>query len=213
MNEASPIVYVVDDDALFLKAIGRLLKAEGYDVRTFPSAEDFLTKAVNPAGCVVADLRMPGMDGLELQEALTRETIALPIIFLSGEGDIPHTVKAMRQGAEDFLTKTGPKELLFQAIDRAFERNARQRVEHTHMHALQTRLNSLTPRELEVLLQVLDGKLNKQIAALLGITERTVKFHRTAITSKLQVRSVAELTRFAIAAKLINEQSSTFPKG
>jgi len=213
MNEAAPVVYVVDDDASFLKAIGRLLKAEGYTVRTFASADEFLTKMVNPVGCVVADLRMPGMDGLELQEALIRETIALPVIFLSGDGDIPHTVRAMRQGAEDFLTKAGPKELLFHAIDRAFDRNARQRAERAHKSALHASLNLLTPREMEVLLHLVEGKLNKQIAAALGITDRTVKLHRTAITSKLRMKSVAELTRFAIAAELIHEPSPTFPKG
>ena len=213
MSEASPVVYVVDDDASFLKAIGRLLKAKGYTVRTFASADEFLTKMVHPVGCVVADLRMPGMDGLELQEALIRETIALPVIFLSGDGDIPHTVRAMQQGAEDFLTKAGPKELLFHAIDRAFDRNARQRAERAHKNALRASLNSLTPRETEVLLHLVEGKLNKQIAAALGITDRTVKLHRTAITSKLRMRSVAELTRFAIAAELIHEPSPTFPKG
>ncbi len=202
MREGTPVVHVVDDDTSFLVAVARLLKASGYTVRTFPSAADFLADLGDAAGCVIADLRMPGMDGLDLQQALTRHENALPVIFLTGEGDIPTTVKAMRQGAEDYLTKRGPKQDLFAAVDRALARDARQRDERAHLRALQARINTLTPRELDVLRRVVAGKLNKQIAADLDIGERTVKLHRTAITTKLQVRSVAELTRLVQAAGL-----------
>jgi FixJ family two-component response regulator len=202
MSDETLVVHVVDDDASFLAAVARLLKAAGYAVRTFPSAAEFLANLGDAAGCVIADLRMPGMDGMGLQEALARGTNVLPVIFLTGEGDIPTTVKAMRQGAEDFLTKRGPKEDLFAAVDRALARDARQREERAHLRAVRARIDMLTTRERDVLRQVVAGRLNKQIAADLGIGERTVKLHRTAITTKLQVRSVAELTRLVQAAGL-----------
>jgi FixJ family two-component response regulator len=137
----------------------------------------------------------------------------LPVIFLTGEGDIPTTVQAMRHGAEDFLTKRAPKEDLLAAVDRAIARSARLRAEAARLRALQVRVDTLTSRELAVLRQVVEGRLNKQIAANLGINERTVKLHRTAITTKLQVRSAAELTRLAQAAGLIDDGPPAFPKG
>jgi len=202
MSGGTPVVHIVDDDAAFLVAVARLLKAAGYAVRMYPSAAELLTNLGDDAGCVVADLRMPGMDGLDLQGVLSRETNSLPVIFLTGEGDIPTTVKAMRQGAEDFLTKRGPKEDLFAAVDRALARDARQREERAQLRLLHGRFGTLTAREREVLRHVVAGRLNKQIAADLGISERMVKLHRTAITTKLQVRSVAELTRLVQAAGL-----------
>jgi two-component system, LuxR family, response regulator FixJ len=202
MSEGTPVVHIVDDDAAFLVAVARLLKAVGYTVRTYPSATELLANLGHDAGCVVADLRMPGMDGLGLQSALARATNQLPVIFLTGEGDIPTTVRAMRQGAEDFLTKRGPKEDLFAAVDRALARDALQREGLAHSRALRARFETLTPRERDVLREVVAGRLNKQIAADLAISERMVKLHRTAITTKLQVRSVAELTRLVQAAGL-----------
>lgn len=213
MNERTPVVRVVDDDTAFLVAVARLLRAAGYTVETFKSAADLLANLDDAGGCVIADLRMPGMDGMELQRALTREAKLLPVIFLTGEGDIPTTVQAMRQGAEDFLTKRAPKEDLLAAVDRAIARGARLRAEAVQLRALQVRVGALTSRELTVLRQVVEGRLNKQIAANLGINERTVKLHRTAITTKLQVRSVAELTRLAQAAGLIDDRPPAFPKG
>ena len=213
MSEAIPIVHVVDDDKSFLAAVSRLLKAAGYKVKTFASAIELLDEPGDTAGCVVADLRMPGMNGLDLQQAVISRANALPVVFLTGEGDIPTSVMAMRQGAEDFLTKTAPKEELFAAIDRAIARNARQRQDSARSRAVHDRIATLTPREFGVLRQVVEGRLNKQIAANLGITERTVKLHRTAITTKLRVRSVAELTRLVQAAGLFDEPTSTFPKG
>jgi two-component system response regulator FixJ len=190
-----PVVHVVDDDPSFLAAVARLLRAAGYTVRTFASAAEFLAKLGDTAGCVIADLRMPGMDGLDLQQALMRGANVLPVIFLTGDGDIPTTVRAMRQGAEDFLMKRAPKEDLLAAVDRAIARDARQRAEGARLRELRARLDMLTPRERDVLRQVVRGRLNKQIAADLDINERTVKLHRTAITTKLHVRSVAELTQ------------------
>jgi two-component system response regulator FixJ len=211
MGDASPVVHVVDDDTSFLVALARLLKASGYTVRTYASAADFLAKLDDGAGCVVTDLRMPGIDGLDLQQALMRGTNILPVVFLSGEGDIPTTVQAMREGAEDFLTKRAPKEAIFAAVDRAIARDARQRAEGAHLHALRARFDALTSRELEILRHVVAGQINKQIAADLGISERTVKFHRTAITTKLQVHSAAELTRLALAAGLFDGTPADLP--
>lgn len=208
----APVVHVVDDDAGFRTAVARLLRASGYSVRTFPSAAAFFESLGDAPGCVIADLRMPGMDGLGLQEALARHPNALPLVFLTGEGDIPSSVHAMRHGAEDFLQKQAPKAELLAAVERALARNARARAERTRMAGLRARIASLSPREVEVLREVVRGRLNKQIAADLGIHERTVKLHRTAITTKLELRSVAELTRFVQETRLFGDlPPSTFP--
>jgi len=195
VSASVPVVYVVDDDGSFLIGLSRLLRASGYSVKTFSSGQEFLDQLADTPGCVIADLRMPGLNGLDLQEALTRSGFSLPVIFLSGQGDIPTTVRAMRHGAEDFLTKTAPKADVLEAVGRALARDARQREERARLQALRARLDLLTAREREVLQHVVRGWLNKQIAAELRIHERTVKLHRTAITTKLQVRSVAELTQ------------------
>lgn len=213
LRDNGPVVYVVDDDISFLVAVGRLLRAAGRTVRTFASAAELLAQLGDTPGCVIADLRMPGMDGLALQQALLRESNVLPVIFLTGAGDIPTSVRAMRHGAEDFLTKQAPREDLLAAVDRAIARDARQRAQTAHARELRARLDTLSQRERDVLQHVVRGRLNKQIAADLGIGERTVKLHRTAITTKLQVRSVAELTRLAQDAGLLGESPPTFPKG
>lgn len=211
MNPVAPVVAIVDDDASFRTALDRLLRAAGYTTLTFSSAELYLAQPLHGPGCVVADLRMPGLDGLQFQQALQGRADAPPVVFLSGQGDIATTVRAMRGGAEDFLTKDAPKSDLLQAVQRAIERDARQRKERQHLGALRARFEALTPREHEVLQQVVRGRLNKQIADAMSITERTVKLHRTAITTKLQVRSVAELTRLVQQAGLF--EAATFPKG
>jgi len=208
----APVLYVVDDDASFLKAVSRLLRAAGYEVRTFSRAEELLAQLTETPGCVIADLQMPGVSGLELQETMTRAGHTHPVVFVSGHGDIPTTVRAMRQGAEDFLTKTAPKAELLAAVERALERDARQRAERDRVRALRSRLELLTPREREVLSHVVRGRLNKQIAADLHIHERTVKLHRTAITTKLLVQSVAELTRLVQAAGEFDERTFTLPE-
>jgi len=197
-------VFIVDDDASFAKSVARLLKASGYETNTFPSAEEFL-KAVTPEtrGVLLLDLQMPGVNGLELQEVIIGAGIAMPIVFLTGQGDIPTTVHAMRRGAEDFLTKMAPSETLLSAVERALAREARERQGHERLAELRRRFATLTERELEVMGHVIRGKMNKQIAADLGINERTVKLHRTNITRKMQMRSVAELTRCAKEAGLL----------
>jgi len=194
-------VFLVDDDVSFLTAIGRFLRASGFAVRAFSSGSELLAwPELDVPGCVLTDLQMPRLSGLDLQAALAQAGHALPVIFLSGHGDIPSTVQAMRRGAEDFLTKRSPKEELLAAIQRALARDAQARDERARQQARQAPFATLTPRELEVLAHVVQGKLNKQIADDLGIHERTVKLHRTAITTKLGVHSTAELTRLWIEA-------------
>ena len=198
----SGTVFIVDDDASFLKSVSRLLRSAGYPVQTFESATSFLAQlGPEMAGCVLADLHMPGLNGLELQAALLKSSNPLPIVFLSAQGDIPTTVNAMRQGAEDFLTKLCSKENLLDAVRRALLRGAEERNRRQC-------LALLSSRELEVLNHVVRGRLNKQIAGDLGINIRTVKLHRTNLTRKLGVQSVAELTRLAGASGWFKPESS-----
>jgi FixJ family two-component response regulator len=193
-----PTVFVVDDDLSFRQAIERLVRTGGYAVHTFASATEFLqfTRPDVP-GCVVLDLDMPGLSGLDLQSALVGVHNPLPIVFLTGKGSIPTTVQAMRAGAEDFLTKPTSKKVLFAAIERALARHAQGREQQARRRELLGRFDALTPREREVLTHVLSGRLNKQIAAELNASERTIKMHRANLMAKLQVQSVAELARLA----------------
>lgn len=213
MSEPAPVVSIVDDDASFLAAVSRLLRASGYAVQTFSSADQFLAQLADAPGCLIADLRMPGMSGLDLQRSLAGNALAPPVIFLTGQGDIETSVRAMRQGAEDFLTKDASKAALLEAVERALGRDARQRAERNRVRELRARFDGLTPRERDVLQRVVRGRLNKQIAADLSIGERTVKLHRTAITTKLRVRSVAELTRLVQEAAVLDTPPASFPKG
>jgi FixJ family two-component response regulator len=214
MKVTEPTVHIVDDDAPFLEATSRLLRASGFAVKTFASATDFLAQRVTDApGCVLADVQMPGMNGLELQAALAQTANPLPILFLTGYGDIPSSVRAMRDGAEDFLEKRAAKADLLAAVTRALARDAREREARQRQLELRARFDKLTAREFEVLGHVVRGRLNKQIAGDLGIHERTVKLHRTAITTKLGVQSVAELTRLTGEAGLLTESNPSFPKG
>ena len=204
MSAVPPTVFVVDDDPSHLASVARLLRATGLRAEPFASAADFLrARAPETPGCVVADLQMPGMTGLELQEALARSGNPLPVVFLTGRGDIPTSVRAMRHGAEDFLTKTAPMEELLAAVHRALERNARERAARESRQGLRQRFARLTPREREVLTHVLQGRPNKQIAADLGIDERSVKRHRTSLMAKLEVRSVAQLSQLALQAGFV----------
>jgi FixJ family two-component response regulator len=195
------IVHVVDDDASFLRAASRLLRASGFTVETYLSADEFLARPLpDKPGCIISDLNMPGKSGLELQTALSRRGHAPPMIFLTGAGDIPSTVSAIQGGAVDFLEKHAPLEKLLEAVSRALAQDQRDRSERAKRRELGSRFCELSARELEVLGQVVRGSRNKEIAAALGIHERTVKLHRTAITTKLRVRSVAELTRIWLEA-------------
>ncbi len=213
MSVTEPTVHAVDDDASFLSAISRLLRANGFVVKTYSSAREFLLRREADApGCVLADLQMPGMDGLELQSVLEQSCNPLPILFLTGHGDIPSTVRAMRGGAEDFLEKLAPKKQLLDAVKRALARDAGERDARARQREFRARFDTLSKRELEVLSHVVRGRLNKQIGYDLGIHVRTVKLHRTAITTKLNVQSVAELTRVTQEAGIF-PSARTFPKG
>jgi FixJ family two-component response regulator len=212
MSAIAPTVQIVDDDPSFLVAASRLLRASGFAVKTFSSASDFLAQRDTDApGCVVADLRMPKINGLDLQSALAQTDNPPPLLFLTGHGDIPSSVRAMRGGAVDFLEKRAPKEKLLDAVRRALARDSHERKERTRQRHLRSRFDALSKRELEVLAHVVQGRLNKQIAADLGIHERTVKLHRTAITTKLGVQSVAELTRLTDEAGIFKASAPTFP--
>jgi FixJ family two-component response regulator len=193
-----PVVYVVDDDAGFRRGVCRLLEAAGYDARPHASAGDFLLAdpAEGPA-CVLLDVRMPGPSGLELQEALARRGEAPPIVFLSGHGDIPMSVRALKAGAVDFLTKPVDRQTLLAAVNAALEQDIARRAERDEIQALRQRYDRLTPREREVLGLVVAGKLNKQIAGDLGAAERTVKAHRAQVMEKMEVASLADLVRAA----------------
>ena len=202
-SAATTTVFVVDDDASFLRSVVRFLKAAGYFAQGFESAQAFLGQLSPEAnGCVIVDLRMPELGGLDLQARLSGGHNPLPIIFLTGEGDIPTSVTAMRRGAEDFLTKTAPKEKLMAAVERALARNKFERKKRNRELELKKLFSRLTDRELEILRHVVQGRLNKQIAAACGINERTVKLHRTNLTRKLGVVSAAGLTSLANEAGL-----------
>jgi len=188
------VVHIVDDDESFRTSLRRLLAALDFEVFTYACGTELLAAAREVRGCVLTDLRMPGLSGLELQGACARAGLELPFVFLTGAADVPSAVSAMHQGAVDFLEKGAPREALVAALERALERARAARAAHEQRAQLRERLATLTERERTVLTLVVRGRMNKQIAGELGIHERTVKLHRTAITHKLRVRSVAELT-------------------
>jgi FixJ family two-component response regulator len=200
-NTVARTIFLVDDDPGVLKALKRVLLAEGWHVETFESAEAFLARA-DPIeqGCLVLDVNLPGLDGLELQRRLRETGQTLPIVFLTGRGDIPMSVHAIKAGAADFLTKPVRAEDLLRAVRAAVDQDAAARQARAEIAEFRRRLASLTPREREVLDAVAAGKLNKQIADELGIVEQTVKFHRARVMQRMQARSVAEL--MFVAAKL-----------
>lgn len=192
----SSTVFVIDDDPQVLKAITRVLASDGWATRSFRSAKDYLNEQADATpGCLVLDLLMPEMTGLDLQQELTRIGRARPIVFLSGEGDIPTSVQAMKCGAVDFLTKPVESKALLDAVRRAMERDVSERAAARHVRDVRKRFSSLTAREREVLDGVVAGLLNKQIAAQLGIVEKTVKVHRARAVAKMGARSTAELVR------------------
>lgn len=208
MTTAAPLIHVVDDDASWRKSVARLMSAAGYEVAMYESAEVFLAAAKGDRpGCILLDVRMPGLTGLELQQRLAGLRKALPIVFLSGHGDIPMSVRAMRAGAEDFLTKPIATETLLSAVERALQRDRNDRASREQLDAVRMRVESLTPMERKVFALVVRGHLNKRIAAELGVAERTVKWHRQHIMQKLQVGSLAELVSLAEKLQLVGEQT------
>ena len=198
MTAPSGIVHVVDDDASWRKSVARLLGAAGYRVNQYESAERFLeADDVEPPGCILLDLRMPGLNGLQLQQRLAEMRHVLPIVFLSGHGDIPSSVLAMKAGAQDFLTKPVATDVLLKAVEQAIARGREHCARQAQLDAQRSLVGSLTPTERKVFDLVVRGKLNKQIAMDLGTAERTIKWHRHNLMLKLKLESLAELVSLA----------------
>jgi FixJ family two-component response regulator len=210
MMELLPTVFVVDDDAAVRKGLERLLKSAGFRPEGCASAEEFLDRwERDPApGCVLLDIQMPGLDGLQLQRKLQACAVSIPIIFITGHGDIPSSVSAMKAGAVDFFPKPIHDEDLLKAVHEAIQRDRKERSERAERDAVAKRFHTLTPREREVMALVVRGMLNKQIAFTLGASEKTVKIHRGRVMEKMKVSSVADLVR---AAEKI-ETTPDFPK-
>ena len=197
----TPIVFVVDDDISVRESLELLIQTEGWQPETFASAQEFLARSRPRApSCLVLDVSLPGLNGLELQERLAPDPGDLPIIFITGYGDIPMSVRAMKAGAAEFLTKPFERDVLLDAIRRAIERSRVALAQAAELKMLQARYTSLTPREREVLGWVVSGLLNKQVGAALGLTEATVKAHRGKVMQKMKADSLADLVR--IAARL-----------
>jgi FixJ family two-component response regulator len=192
-------VFVVDDDTSVRKALTRLIKSAGYQVETFASAREFLESEWHSGApaCLVLDVRMPGLSGIDLQRELQTAGAILPIVFITGHGDIPMGVKAMKDGAVDFLAKPVKDKELLGAIERALARAVRDYTEREEMEEIQSRINSLTRREREVMALIVRGLLNKQVAFELGTVEKTIKVHRARVMEKMQVESLADLVRVA----------------
>ena len=210
MGDANPTVLIVDDDSEFREAVGRLLRSVGVDSCPFASVSEFLNAAL-PSGptCLLLDVRLPGRSGLELQRELHATENRLPIIFITAHGDVPMSVQAMKGGAIEFLTKPFRDQDLLDAIETALARDREQRAKEKALDSLRERFDSLSSREREILVQVTAGRLNKQIASVIGISESTVKVHRTNLMRKMKARSLPELSRMADALKLSAENKAS----
>jgi FixJ family two-component response regulator len=198
MSDAGKLVYIVDDDPSFRKSLDRLLRVSGFETATFENADAFLAQAgIRRPACLLLDVRLPGLNGIRLQEKLLEQDIRLPIVFVTGHGNIPMSVRAMKAGAVDFLTKPFSETQLLNAVDAALERDLRATAMESEKEKIRDLLDTLTPRETEILRWVISGHLNKQIAYILGISEKTVKIHRGRVMEKLKATSVAQLVRLA----------------
>jgi RNA polymerase sigma factor (sigma-70 family) len=198
MPEQKPIIYIVDDDPSVRQSTELLLKSVGFNVKTFVSAQDFLKANLQEGlGCLILDVRMPGMSGLDLQEKLVSSKTPFPVIFITGHGTVPMSVRAMKAGAVDFLQKPFEEQDLLDAINRAITRQRERKSKKDEADELQQRVKALTAREYEVFSLLVTGMANKEIAHKLGTSERTVKAHRAQIMEKMNAGSLADLVRFA----------------
>jgi FixJ family two-component response regulator len=213
MTGAAPVIHVVDDDKSFRTALSRLLKASGYEVADYDSAACFLRLIEHARpGCILLDVQMPTLGGLQLQEELAKLSHAWPIIFLTGHGDIPTSVLAIKAGAEDFLAKPVSSKILLAAIDRALVRYESLQKSHDQLNSFKSLIATLTPRENEVFALMVRGKLNKQIAFVLGTSERTIKAHRHMVMHKLNVQSFAEAVSMAERLGLLSQSAAAGTK-
>ena len=205
-----PVIHIVDDDASFRTAVGRLLREFGYEILVYELAQQLLERLADDfvPGCILLDVQIPDLSGPELQDHLIKKGSTLPIIFLTGHGDIPTSVKAIKAGADDFLTKPVAREQLLASIERAIARHERTKQQRDRVDALRFLAGKLTPRESEVFKLVILGKMNKQIAHELGTTERTIKAHRQRVMQKLQVQSLAELVSIGERIGVLSESAS-----
>ena len=198
MKEAQPIVYLIDDDESVREGISDLLRSVGHDVQTFGSVQQFIDSRRRDApGCIVLDVRLPGMSGLEFQRTLIKSNIDIPVIFISAHADVPMTVRAIKSGAIDFLTKPVHEQQLIDTVQAGIERDRARRKEAKVVAELRERFESLTPREREIFMLMISGRRNKQIAAQAGLSEMTVKVHRSHVMQKMQANSLVELVRIA----------------
>lgn len=208
MNETLPIVFVVDDESAVGVSIKRLLHSVGLEARHFTSASEFLrTKRPDAPGCIVLDVRLPDLSGLDLQQELAKANVDLPVIFVTGHADIPMTVRAMKAGAVEFLTKPFREQELLEAVQRAISRHRQIRDQRASMRVLQSRYELLTPREREVFPLVSSGLLNKQVAAELNASEKTIKVHRGQLMQKMEAHSLSDLIRMAEQLGVLSPRS------
>jgi FixJ family two-component response regulator len=205
-----PVIHIVDDDAAFRGALSRVLEISGYAVADYDSASNFLRSIENAKpGCILLDVNMPSVNGLQLQEELAKLSMRWPIVFMSGRGDVPTSVRAIKAGAEDFLLKPVAKETLLDAIGRALANFAATKLQQDQINSLRSLFSTLTPRESEVFALMVRGKMNKQIAFDLGTSERTIKAHRRMVMEKLQVQTFAEAVSVAERIGLLAPSAAT----
>jgi FixJ family two-component response regulator len=208
MNKG-PTVFIVDDDESVLRSLARLIRVNGHEVATFRSALDFLQAYHGDSGCLVLDVKMPNLSGMELQKHLSKADVNIPIIFITGYGDVPTSVRAMKAGAVDFLIKPFTGHDFLKAVRQALHKDQQARADRAEKTQIKTRLDTLTAREHEVLLLVVSGLLNKQVAATLGTSEKTIKVHRSRVMKKMRVQSLADLVRLTEKAGLAIPVSAT----